>query len=136
MYLYIFCTGSDLENNYLVEDILLLFQNRLVHLTILSFSICRNVTSNDQAILGKYIWPWAKDLVLQHDSYTCQMFAKTRPWPTMRSMVNDTNQVRGKAEKPSKRTFTKGEVSLYSWSTPITFKQIGKYLKEFPLSPV
>lgn len=40
--------------------------------------------SEDQILLEKYVWTWAQDLALQHDSFTCEMYSKTTPWPTQR----------------------------------------------------
>ena len=38
----------------------------------------------DQDLLGKYIWPWAKDFAMGHDSYSCMKYANSRPFPTRR----------------------------------------------------
>ena len=32
----------------------------------------------------RYVWPWAKNNQISHDSYTCQKYPKTRPYPTKR----------------------------------------------------
>jgi hypothetical protein len=37
----------------------------------------------------RYVWPWAKENSLQHDSYSCHSFSGTRGFPTKRR--NETN---------------------------------------------
>ena len=32
----------------------------------------------------RYFWPWAKTMMLQHDSFHCDLFAKSRAWPSQR----------------------------------------------------
>ena len=51
------------------------------------------VGSKDQALLGHYVWPWAKSLALQHDSYHCDLFAKSHPWPSRRREEEANNFV-------------------------------------------
>ena len=31
----------------------------------------------DQDLLTRHVWPWTKDSALQHDSYTCDRFARS-----------------------------------------------------------
>ena len=38
----------------------------------------------DQNFLNRYIWPWARLSSLSHDSYSCNKFPNTRPFPTRR----------------------------------------------------
>ena len=38
----------------------------------------------DQIILTRYIWPWARNMSLQHDSYTCQYYPGSIGFPTQR----------------------------------------------------
>jgi len=38
----------------------------------------------DQAVLKRYVWPWAKKTLMSHDSYTCNQFSGTRAFPTQR----------------------------------------------------
>ena len=38
----------------------------------------------DQVCLGHYVWPWAKRKIMQHDSYSCHKYSRTRPFPTRR----------------------------------------------------
>ena len=38
----------------------------------------------DQMILRRFFWPWAKTIMLQHDSFHCDLFAKSRSWPSQR----------------------------------------------------
>ena len=40
----------------------------------------------DQEFLRKFIWPWLKTNALSHDSYTCERFPNTTPFPTKREM--------------------------------------------------
>eukprot|EP00093_Oithona_nana_P009625 09625.XXX_377775_379280_1 [CDS] Oithona nana genome sequencing. len=51
------------------------------------------ISSRDQALLERYLWPWAKDITLQHDSYHCDLFAKSHPWPTRRQEWETNNYV-------------------------------------------
>ena len=51
------------------------------------------ISSRDQALLERYLWPWAKDITLQHDSYHCDLFAKSHPWPTRRQESGTNNYV-------------------------------------------
>lgn len=51
------------------------------------------VGSQDQALLERYVWPWAKSLALQHDSYHCDLFAKSHPWPSRRPEEEANNFV-------------------------------------------
>ena len=61
---------------------------------IMVYTLINNTQSNsfvfphnsatDQALLETYVWPWAKLTALQHDSFTCQKYSKTHPWPTQR----------------------------------------------------
>ena len=44
----------------------------------------RSVKGPDQVVLAKYVWSWGRCNSLQHDSYTCQIFPGTRPFPTQR----------------------------------------------------
>ena len=44
----------------------------------------RNQRGSDQDLLGKFIWPWAKDYSLGHDSYFCNNYVNSRPFPTKR----------------------------------------------------
>ena len=61
----------------------------------------------DQDLLKEYIWPWAKDLAMVHDSYHCKNYSNTIPYPTQRK---DTicNFVGCIPELKSRITFTKG----------------------------
>lgn len=47
-------------------------------------STSNSSSSADQFLLGKYIWPWAKDRCIQHDSFFCTFFGRSYPWPTRR----------------------------------------------------
>ena len=38
----------------------------------------------DQDLLKNYIWPWAKDVAMIHDSYHCKKYQNTVPFPTER----------------------------------------------------
>ena len=42
----------------------------------------------DQDVIGKFIWPWAKNFAMGHDSYSCKRYAKSRPFPTQRKDEN------------------------------------------------
>ncbi|XP_069952086.1 uncharacterized protein [Cherax quadricarinatus] len=42
----------------------------------------------DQVVLSQHMWPWASGNVLVHDSYTCERFPGSLPFPSQR--VNDT----------------------------------------------
>lgn len=48
------------------------------------YSYDEPVGSQDQSILETYIWPVFRSLALVHDSYHCQRFGKSRPWPSQR----------------------------------------------------
>ena len=39
----------------------------------------------DQIFLKKYIWPWARKNSLSHDSYTCEKFPGSVPFPSQRN---------------------------------------------------
>jgi hypothetical protein len=34
----------------------------------------------------RYVWPWAKKDAISHDSYLCEKYPGTRPFPTRRPM--------------------------------------------------
>ena len=34
----------------------------------------------------RYIWPWAENESLGHDSYYCQQYKNTKPFPTKRQL--------------------------------------------------
>ena len=51
------------------------------------------ISSQDQALLERYLWPWAKSLALQHDSYHCDQFAKSHAWPSRRPEEEANNFV-------------------------------------------
>ena len=51
------------------------------------------ISSRDQALLERYLYPWAKDIALQHDSYHCALFAKSHAWPTGRQVNQPNNYV-------------------------------------------
>ena len=40
----------------------------------------------------RYVWPWAKWSALSHDSYTCNLFPRTKAFPTRR-LVEKNNFV-------------------------------------------
>ena len=40
--------------------------------------------SYDQSMLELYVWPWARDDSLEHDSYTCHIFPRSVGFPTER----------------------------------------------------
>ena len=44
----------------------------------------QNHKGSDQDLLEKFIWPWAKDFSMGHDSYFCQNYINSRPFPTKR----------------------------------------------------
>ena len=39
-----------------------------------------------KGFLKRYIWPWGKWSSVSHDSYSCQRFPRTRPFPTQRHL--------------------------------------------------
>ena len=43
----------------------------------------------DQGFLKRYFWPWGKWSSMSHDSYTCQRFPRTSPFPTQRELVEN-----------------------------------------------
>lgn len=53
----------------------------------------QEVSSADQALLEKYLWPLLAPLALQHDSYQCQRFAKSHAWPSQRAENEPNNYV-------------------------------------------
>ena len=44
----------------------------------------REAYGPDQGVLKRYLWPWGKWSSMSHDSYTCQRYPRTRPFPTRR----------------------------------------------------
>jgi len=53
-------------------------------------------TSHDQNLLARHIWPWAKSVTLQHDSYLCDRYPGSVGFPSQRR--NETaNFVGGKS---------------------------------------
>ncbi len=40
--------------------------------------------SQDQVLLNKYFWPWVRNLVMQHDSFHCDLFGKSHAFPSKR----------------------------------------------------
>ena len=64
------------------------------------------IRGSDQELLKKYIWPWAKDLAMVHDSYHCNKYRNTVPFPTQR-LDEDCNFVGCIPELKSRITFTK-----------------------------
>ena len=61
---------------------------------------------SDQELLKEYIWPWAKELAMMHDSYHCKKYRNTIPFPTQRR-DGDCNFVGCIPELKSRITFTK-----------------------------
>lgn len=58
------------------------FQNEIMYKA-------RNLTGPDQGFLHKYVWPWAKKDAMQHDSYLCKHYSRTRAFPVQRK--NESN---------------------------------------------
>lgn len=52
--------------------------------TILNQATYEFDTKSDQYILNKYIWPEVEFDSLQHDSYLCDLFPNSKPFPTKR----------------------------------------------------
>ena len=44
----------------------------------------RTIKGPDQIILTRYVWPWARNMSLQHDSYTCHHYPGSVGFPTQR----------------------------------------------------
>ena len=44
---------------------------------------------DDQIILQKYLWPKLKNDVIQHDSYLCNYYPGSIPYPSQRSAINE-----------------------------------------------
>ena len=44
----------------------------------------RTVKGPDQTILTQHVWPWGRNVSLQHDSYTCQHYPGSVGFPTER----------------------------------------------------
>lgn len=44
----------------------------------------RSAYGPDQGFLKRYLWPWGKWSAVSHDSYSCQHFPRTSPFPTRR----------------------------------------------------
>ena len=63
----------------------------------------------DQDLLKTYIWPWAKDFAMMHDSYHCKKYNNTIPYPTQRT-DGICNFVGCIPELKSGITFTKGNI--------------------------
>ena len=49
----------------------------------------RSVKGPDQSILTRYVWGWAKQVSMQHDSYTCGLYSGSIGFPSPRR--NQTN---------------------------------------------
>jgi len=45
----------------------------------------RGSKKHDQDLLKAYVWPWAREVSVQHDSYTCSQFPGSVGFPTARS---------------------------------------------------
>ena len=54
--------------------------------TVLNYSF---FAGPDQGFLHKYVWPWAKKDAMQHDSYLCKHYSRTRAFPVQRK--NESN---------------------------------------------
>ena len=50
----------------------------------LFYFVTTSLLETDQVLLMRYFWPWAKTMMLQHDSFHCDLFAKSRAWPSQR----------------------------------------------------
>ena len=60
------------------------------HISLLFYLLCCILLIGpDQFFLKKYVWPWAKYDAMQHDSYFCKKYSRTRPFPIRRK--NETN---------------------------------------------
>ena len=44
-------------------------------------------------ITYRYIWPWVKEYSMSHDSYFCEDFPNTRPFPVKRKEKQPNNYV-------------------------------------------
>ena len=66
-----------------------------------------NERGPDQDLLKEYIWPWAKDFAMIHDSYHCTKYNNTLPYPTQRK-DGICNFVACIPELKSRITFVKG----------------------------
>ena len=66
-----------------------------------------NERGPDQDLLKEYIWPWAKDFAMIHDSYHCSKYNDTLPYPTQRK-DGICNFVACIPELKSRITFVKG----------------------------
>ena len=44
----------------------------------------RGAKGPDQTVLQRHVWPWARFVAMQHDSYTCHTYPHTIGWPTRR----------------------------------------------------
>ena len=44
----------------------------------------RQAKGPDQELLSRYVWPWARHMALEHDSYTCHMYPGSVGFPTQR----------------------------------------------------
>lgn len=67
--------------------------SRLIHDKIHnSTSIIKYHRHHDQTFLAKEIWPHSKSSIIVHDSFICQngFGQKTMPFPTQRSILNDS----------------------------------------------
>lgn len=43
----------------------------------------------DQILLERYVWPWAEEKALQHDSFHCETYSRTTAWPTKRNSAGN-----------------------------------------------
>jgi hypothetical protein len=48
------------------------------------FWAARRAYGPDQGFLKRYLWPWGKWSAVSHDSFSCQHFPRTSPFPTRR----------------------------------------------------
>eukprot|EP00095_Tigriopus_kingsejongensis_P001459 maker-scaffold288_size220435-snap-gene-0.9 protein:Tk01459 transcript:maker-scaffold288_size220435-snap-gene-0.9-mRNA-1 annotation:"hypothetical protein DAPPUDRAFT_96285" len=38
----------------------------------------------DQSVMNRHMWPWVRPISMAHDSYLCQRYPSSRPFPTQR----------------------------------------------------
>ena len=36
--------------------------------------------------MPRYVWPWAQNMSVAHDAYSCERFSNTKPFPTQRKI--------------------------------------------------
>ena len=52
-----------------------------------------NTTMTKLLTNRRYVWPWVQDYSIAHDSYFCEKFPNTRPFPVKRVEKEPNNHI-------------------------------------------